>query len=973
MQRLKLCLNLKNRRCYMKKTISRIALLLSLLMIISAVTLAFAGCSTPSEETDSTSETESAKSTDTESESATEPATEGETGGEAEDGKTEYTVSVKTIGGRPLAQLAFYIYVGEDLITYGQTDDNGIGSVKLEPGREYTVELPAPSLEGYILQDRYEFVGNTASIVLTSTVIEDTDLTGVQYKLGDIMHDFTLTTTDGKKITLSEVLKEKKGVLINFWYSTCSPCINEFPYMVSAYEKYKDDIEVIAVNSYAGDNEISVKDFQATMGLTFPVVKDYSSGLGTAFGIMYYPTSIFVDRYGVICLIEVGGLTSEKPFVSAFDHFSADLYEQKIFNSLEELTPTEKPNVEMPAPEEIGNALNGDGFTAIYSPEKDSNDAEYSWPFLTGEKNGRDCIYPANSYKDASFATIHAEVELKAGEALAIDWFADTEISVDILYVLVDGKDIYQISGNSTDWSTCYPYVAVEDGTYKVSFIYLKDDSTDTGEDRVYLSNFRKVLATEIDSATYIPRQAATKPNANGLGYQSYVTAVFNETDGYYHVGSENGPLLLVNLMGSTQLSAVSLNDLGYEGRLVDTLGDIYADLVTYCNYSINGTMYGYSPITEELKALLERSAEIVGFERENPDQWLQACVYYDIYGTDEHLGDPVKGIAFFAAFDTLLSTDTEDIFNTVVYDGRVIMPRGLKYKLVPEKSGVYIIRSQSEDEVNGWIFNENLEIIHTAEIVDRPFDGKPVDTTNVSMVVYLEAGKEYYIDIAYYDVYAAGTFTFTVKYIAESYEHFHLASPGYFTYYESESGQINETIAGGINVSLGDDGYYHELRADGTLGSIVYADFKFSTGLFSHSISEMIEIGGFNFAVNETDQIVLAKLKELGGDVDACREYYANLWGDAYAEWEEIYKLEEVLAGVYHGEGEDLTEDIEAYLSKMIAYSADAPELEGCVAVDEKLAGLLQLIMDKYSFKNVRNSWTKLCYYYKTLNSTYN
>ena len=34
-------------------------------------------------------------------------------------------------------------------------------------------------------------------------------------------------------------------MLINYWFSTCSPCISEFPYLVSAYEKYKDDIEIL--------------------------------------------------------------------------------------------------------------------------------------------------------------------------------------------------------------------------------------------------------------------------------------------------------------------------------------------------------------------------------------------------------------------------------------------------------------------------------------------------------------------------------------------------------------------------------------------------------------------------------------------------------------------------------------------------------------------------------------------------------
>ena len=92
----------------------------------------------------------------------------------------------------------------------------------------------------------------------------------------------------------------------------------------------------------------------------------------------------------------------------------------------------------------------------------------------------------------------------------------------------------------------------------------------------------------------------------------------------------------------------------------------------------------------------------------------------------------------------------------------------------------------------------------------------------------------------------------------------------------------------------------------------------------------------------------------------------YLELWGDSYAEWEEVYKLDEVLNEIYHGPGADLTDDIQEYVSKMITNSA--PELEGCVLVDAELAQLLQALMDKYTFEGVKNSWTKLCYYYKTI-----
>ena len=958
------CPNQKSQEKFMNKFFKKLAIALAILTALTTLAMSFTGCDLfggIGEETESQSASESESTSESESASQSEA--------KPDNGKVEYTVKVTSIGGLPLSGLNFYIYTGDDLITYGKTNAEGVGTVSLKEGADYEVELSASDLEGYIVDERYPISGTNVEIVLTSSVIMDSDLTGVQYELGDIIRDFTVVTTTGESITLSDVLKEKKGVLINFWYSTCSPCINEFPYMQSAYEKFSDEIEVIALNNYAGDNDMSVKSFKAEMGLTFPVAKDYSR-LGSAFSLQGYPTSIFVDRYGTICLIEIGGLTSEKPFVAAFEHFTADDYEQKLFKTIDELTPTEKPNIEMPSSEDIGAALNGNGFTAEYTPETGTADAEFSWPFIVAEKNGLTCVKPSNKYKDASFATLHATVSLEAGEALAIDWFAESEIGVDILYILVNEKDIYRLSGVSEDWTTCFPYVAAEAGEYKVSFIYLKDDSTDVGDDTVYLRNFRKVSASEINVPTYIPRQAATNKNANGLGFQNYITPVFNEKDGYYHVNHVDGPILLANLMSDTLLSEESLNQLGYDGKLVVNGTDLYEKLVDYCNYSINGTLYGYSPVTEELKVILEAAADMVGFEKNNPNQWLQACSYYDAYGTDKQLEDPVKGIAFFAAIDTLLSTETEQILNYVTYDGRVIMPRGLKFKFVPEKSGVYFIQSQSEHQVDGWIFDENYELFHTASVVDRPYGEYTLDTVNVSMVVYLEEGKTYYIDIAYYDIYAEGTFTFTINYVAESYLHFHLASPGYFTYHESTSGQINETIAGGINVILGDDGYYHELRDDGTIGSIVYADFSTSTGLFTQSILKMIEMGGFNFSLDETDQIVLAKLKELGGDKEACLAYYKNLWGDTYAEWEAIYQLEEVLAGKYHGEGEDLTDEISAYIEKMIAYSEEAPELEGCVPVDAELANLLQKLMDKYSFKGVDPSWTKLCYYYKYLGS---
>ena len=72
------------------------------------------------------------------------------------------------------------------------------------------------------------------------------------------------------------------------------------------------------------------------------------------------------------------------------------------------------------------------------------------------------------------------------------------------------------------------------------------------------------------------------------------------------------------------------------------------------------------------------------------------------------------------------------------------------------------------------------------------------------------------------------------------------------------------------------------------------------------------------------------------------------------------------MLEGRYHGTGPDLTNEIKAYVDK-IDKSANT-ERNGCVVVDERLAEILQYLMDKYTFEDVENSWLKVCYYYDYL-----
>ena len=949
-------------------------------------------------------------------------------------GKTaSYSVTVVTKGGMAMSNLPIYIYEYEDgslgdLVDggYAATDDKGKATFNLPKGGDYAAKIDISLPDGYEVESYYPIVSNDFEIVISSSVIPETSLIGVTYNLGDVIRDFSVTTTKGTTFTLSEVLKEKKAVLINFWYTTCSWCITEFPLMQDAYERYSDDIAVIALDPYQEDTIYDIEAFQSQYGLTFDVAKDPTT-LSTAFNVTGYPTSVIIDRYGVISMIEAGAITSQRAFDVVFDHFTADDYEQKLIVNYADIVPKEKPNVEMPDASDMSQAFDGGNIEDVdYAPypyDAKESEKEYSWPFIIGEKDGETVIYPSNMNKEGSFAQLVIDVSLEAGESLAFDYFSSTERGADVLYVIVDGKDIYSISGISEEWKTCYAYVAEETADYQLALVYQKDSSDNSGDDTVYLKNLRICDVEEIDNPTYIYRYAATNPNRYGE-YQDYVEIFYNENDGYYHVGSETGPLLLANLMGYTRF-----NDDDYVYNM--SLGTSYeAQLVRYCNYASNSQINGSCTVNEDLKQLLIKVARDNFGDPNNENEWLEFCFYYDSYGTDEELADPIKGLATFSAYEAILSTNeveldengapvlnTNNYPNSLTYD-RVIMPRGKFSKFTPTESGTYLISSVAPDEKGGfidceaWLFTADglnqSSPWYTYLNIDKNNIGKNGDLSNAYIIAYFEAGKDYYINIAYGDVYQEGTISFRIERLGDAGSYrFSLASPSYHTALEDINGNLTETISGGIPLVLGSDGYWHEKRDDGRIGSVLYADFTGLTTIFQdkpiysekENVVDMIDAGAFNFALSFEDQYVLNSLAKYNNDKDACREALRAELGVAYdAIYDDIgfegasgsvvgYAVEEVLAGKYHGTGKDMTEVIKSYISKIIKVGdtvsvvnedgtamttmvvEEGNPMIGCVAVDAQLAEVLQMLMDKYVFAGVKNSWAKLCYYHQYFN----
>jgi peroxiredoxin len=114
--------------------------------------------------------------------------------------------------------------------------------------------------------------------------------------------DFSLKTIDGKTLHL-EALKGKV-IVLNFWFTTCGPCREEMP----ALNKIKSQFEQRGV-MFLGlplDDEKHVAQFLTLTPFNYIQLPD-AGKVHAAYKVISCPTSMVIDKNGVISFIQVTG------------------------------------------------------------------------------------------------------------------------------------------------------------------------------------------------------------------------------------------------------------------------------------------------------------------------------------------------------------------------------------------------------------------------------------------------------------------------------------------------------------------------------------------------------------------------------------------------------------------------------------------------------------------------------------------
>jgi thiol-disulfide isomerase/thioredoxin len=131
--------------------------------------------------------------------------------------------------------------------------------------------------------------------------------------VGEPVPEFVLRDLEGRDVRFSDLAG--RPVVLNFWATWCPPCRREMPALDATYLAHREhDLVVVGVD--VGEGAFVVERFLEEAPVSYPIwidaprgeAIDRSQDLLERFGGVGLPTTVFVDRSGVVRKVRVGEL-----------------------------------------------------------------------------------------------------------------------------------------------------------------------------------------------------------------------------------------------------------------------------------------------------------------------------------------------------------------------------------------------------------------------------------------------------------------------------------------------------------------------------------------------------------------------------------------------------------------------------------------------------------------------------------------
>jgi thiol-disulfide isomerase/thioredoxin len=134
--------------------------------------------------------------------------------------------------------------------------------------------------------------------------------TEARAEIGQPAPNVRLEYLDGGVQQLAEVAGTGTPVVLNFWSSTCIPCLKEMPAIEQVRQELDGQVTVVGVD--VTDTEEAGKDMVASTGVTYRNARDPRAEIFAVFGGIALPRTVLIDGDGTIVATHSGELSADE-------------------------------------------------------------------------------------------------------------------------------------------------------------------------------------------------------------------------------------------------------------------------------------------------------------------------------------------------------------------------------------------------------------------------------------------------------------------------------------------------------------------------------------------------------------------------------------------------------------------------------------------------------------------------------------
>lgn len=139
-----------------------------------------------------------------------------------------------------------------------------------------------------------------AILAVTSLVLADQTATTQGYSLGSKVSNFTLTSVDGKQVSLDSY-KGKKVIVLDFWSCQCPVSARYEDYMKKLSTDYAaKDVVFLALDANKTESTDWITKVAKERDVNFPILLDKGSVLADKFNAQHTPEMFVLDKKGVV-------------------------------------------------------------------------------------------------------------------------------------------------------------------------------------------------------------------------------------------------------------------------------------------------------------------------------------------------------------------------------------------------------------------------------------------------------------------------------------------------------------------------------------------------------------------------------------------------------------------------------------------------------------------------------------------------